>query len=164
MTDGTRQVAERYFEAIARRDLSAMLACWAPGGREHIRGQVDTTAPEGVRTYFAALFAAVPDFALVVASTTVEDERAAVRWTATGTFDGDAPFNGLRPTGARIALEGCDVLNVRDGLIASNDAYMDSMAFARGIGLLPPDGSTLERGMFGAFNAMTAVRSRLRRR
>jgi steroid delta-isomerase-like uncharacterized protein len=157
----TEQVARRYFAALAVRDLDAMLACWAPGGREHIRGLVDTTAPDGVRAFFASLFSAVPDFALRVEDLTVQSERAAVRWSATGTFAGRAPFNGLEPNGSRLELEGCDVLVVRDGLIQRNDAYSDSMAFARGIGLLPPEGSTAERRMFGAFNAAGRIGRRL---
>jgi len=42
----TAAVAERYFAALADRDVEAMVALWAPGGREFIRGQVDTTAPD----------------------------------------------------------------------------------------------------------------------
>lgn len=37
-------VAQAYFAAVAARDVEGMLACWAPGGRENIRGQLDTTA------------------------------------------------------------------------------------------------------------------------
>ena len=42
----TRSVAKAYFDAIAERDVDAMVGFWKPGGREFIRGQVDTTAPE----------------------------------------------------------------------------------------------------------------------
>src|SRR5450759_5144828 len=47
----TEDVARRYFEAIAARDVDAAVALWAPGGREIVRGQVDVTAPEGVRAF-----------------------------------------------------------------------------------------------------------------
>ena len=43
-------VARRYFDAIVARDLDAAVAMWADGGRENVRGQVDVTAPEGVRS------------------------------------------------------------------------------------------------------------------
>src|SRR3982751_5191190 len=76
----TRSVAKNYFDAIARRDLDAMVACWRPGGREFIRGQIDTTAPDGVREFFSALFAAVPDFDLRVDDMVVQKDRVAVRW------------------------------------------------------------------------------------
>src|SRR5258705_810491 len=78
----TRSVAKSYFDAIARRDIDAMVELWRPGGREFIRGQVDTTAPDGVRAFFTELFAAVPDFDLQVQDMVVEKERAPVPWRA----------------------------------------------------------------------------------
>jgi hydroxyacylglutathione hydrolase len=35
-------VVEQYFDAIARCDVEAMAALWAPDGEEHIAGQVDS--------------------------------------------------------------------------------------------------------------------------
>src|ERR1700681_2069916 len=51
----------RYFEAIDSRDLQTVVSLWAEGGREHVRGQVDTVAPEGVRAFIGGLIEAVPD-------------------------------------------------------------------------------------------------------
>src|SRR5438876_80533 len=147
----TRSVAKSYFDAIARRDVDAMVELWRPGGREFIRGQVDTTAPDGVRAFFTELFAAVPDFDLQVEDIVVDKERAAVRWSATGTFYGESSFKGIQPNGARLALEGCDVLQISDGLIDANDAFSDSMAFARQVGMMPPEGSPAEQRMTGLF-------------
>jgi glyoxylase-like metal-dependent hydrolase (beta-lactamase superfamily II)/predicted ester cyclase len=157
----TRSVAKDYFDAIARRDLDAMVACWRPGGREFIRGQVDTTAPDGVREFFSALFAAVPDFDLQVQDMVVEKDRASVRWRATGTFCGDSPFKGFQPNGARLDLEGCDVLQISDDLIDANDAFSDSMAFARQIGAMPPEGSAAEQRMAGLFNLGAKISARV---
>ncbi|MDX6655210.1 MAG: hypothetical protein QOH62_3 [Solirubrobacteraceae bacterium] len=157
----TQAVAKAYFEAVGRRDLDAMVACWRPGGRENIRGQVDTTAPDGVRAFFSELFAAVPDFELRVEDMVVQKDRAVVRWSATGTFAGETPFNGIRPNGARLALEGCDVLQISDGLIDANDAFSDSMAFARQVGMMPPAGSPAEQRLTGLFNRRTAFAARL---
>jgi len=157
----TRSVAKDYFDAIARRDVDAMVACWRPGGREFIRGQIDTTAPDGVRDFFTELFAAVPDFDLQVQDMVVEKDRAAVRWRATGTFCGDTAFKGLQPNGARLELEGTDVLQIDDGSIVANDAFSDSMAFARQIGMMPPEGSAAEERAFGLFNRVSRVGARI---
>src|SRR6202042_2970094 len=54
-------VARRYFEAIDAHDLDAAVALWAVGGREHVRGQVDVMAPDGVRVFIGDLLAAMPD-------------------------------------------------------------------------------------------------------
>jgi glyoxylase-like metal-dependent hydrolase (beta-lactamase superfamily II)/predicted ester cyclase len=156
----TAAVAERYFAALADRDVDAMVALWAPGGREHIRGQVDTTAPNGVREYFTALFAAVPDFRLEVVSATVEGRRACVRWSARGTFAG-APFKGIEPTGSAIALEGIDELTISGGQIQENNAFSDGLAFARQIGMLPDEGTRADVRLTRAFNARTRAVHRL---
>jgi glyoxylase-like metal-dependent hydrolase (beta-lactamase superfamily II)/predicted ester cyclase len=157
----TRAVAKSYFEAIANRDVDAMVSHWRPGGREFIRGQVDTTAPDGVRAFFTELFAAVPDFDLQVQDMVVDKGRAAVRWRATGTFCGETPFKGIQPNGARIELEGCDVLQISDDLIDANDAFSDSMAFARQVGMMPPEGSPAELKMTGLFNRGSRISARI---
>ena len=160
-TAASAKAVRAYFDALARRDLDAMVACWAPGGREFIRGQVDTVAPDGVRRFFEAVFAAIPDFQLRVEDLCAQNDRVAVRWSATGTFSGFVPLNGIEPNGAPVALEGLDLLVIEDGLIVANDAFMDNIGFARQIGVLPPEGSTAEQRLNAAFNAKTRLSRRL---
>ena len=76
--------------------------------------------------------------------------------TRPGTFCG-GPFQGIEPTGARVELEGIDMLTIEDGKIVRNDAYYDSGAFARAVGLLPPQESATERRMAAAFNTRTRL-------
>jgi glyoxylase-like metal-dependent hydrolase (beta-lactamase superfamily II)/predicted ester cyclase len=154
-------VARRYFEAIGARDLDAAVAMWADGGREHVRGQVDVSAPEGVRAYIGGLLDALPDLRFEIVSTTTQDERCAVQWRLTGTFAGPGSMLGLQPTGHPIAVEGIDLLTIRDGVIQSNDAFPDSIAVPRQIGMMPAQGSTADQRMMGAFNAKTRLTSRL---
>ncbi len=82
-------------------------------------------------------------------------DKVAVRWHMTGTFSGDASFEGAIATGAKIDITGCDVLTVRDGKIVHNDAYMNGMQMARQLGVLPPPGLGQERAMIGAVNLRT---------
>ena len=154
-------VARRYFEAIDAHDVESATAMWASGARENVRGQVDVLAPEGVREFIGELIGAVPDLNMEVVSTTSEGERCGVQWRLTGTFAGPGGFGGVAPTGAPIELEGFDLITVRDGLIVNNDAFTDSMTFARQIGLMPPQGSTAEARMTQAFNAKTRLSQRL---
>src|SRR5512142_3366422 len=58
---GPARVGRTYFDAVAARDIDAMVACWAPGGIENIAPVGELTAPDGVGTFFTELFAAVPD-------------------------------------------------------------------------------------------------------
>ena len=124
----TEEVARRYFAAVTARDVDAMVACWRPGGLDRLHGQADLIAPDGVRAWFEELFAAVPDAAFEVVQTTTEDDRCAVRWHLTGTFAGPGRWQGFVPTGGRLDLVGCDVVQVADGLVIGNDAYVDGMS------------------------------------
>jgi len=158
-----KQVATAYFDAIAARDLDAMTAVWEPGSLDRLYGMADLRAPEGIRRWFGDLFAAFPDFAMSVADMVAYGERAAVRWTATGTFTGPVKFEGLNATGAAVAIEGLDLLTIRDGLIRENHAYTNPTELARQLGAMPPAGSAAERAMLGAVNARTTAAAYLKR-
>ncbi len=150
-------VARAYFEAIGARDLDGAVRMWAQGGRENVRGQVDVRAPEGVREFIGEMMDALPDLHFEVVATTTEGERCGVQWRLTGTFAGPGGFSGIAPTGHPIALEGFDLLTVRDGLIQGNEAFTDTMSFPRQIGMMPPLGSTAEQQMMRAFNVKTRL-------
>jgi hydroxyacylglutathione hydrolase len=152
-------VVNEYFAALSRRDVEAMADLWAPDGEEHIASQVDAVGPSGVREYFTELFTAFPDFSLTVQTTIAEGDKAAVHWKASATMTG--PLWTLEPTGAHVELEGIDLLTVKDGLIARNDAVPDGMGLARQLGLVPEAGSALEQRMFAAFNVGTKATRRI---
>src|SRR5918997_1976094 len=124
-------VATTYFDALARRDVDAAAACWAPDGVDNLVGQTTANGPDGVRAFFTALFAAIPDFAFSVETMVADEEHAAVRWHATGTFSGESSFQGIAPTGQRVTLTGLDLVRVRDGRIVHNDAFTDGLGLAR---------------------------------
>jgi glyoxylase-like metal-dependent hydrolase (beta-lactamase superfamily II)/ketosteroid isomerase-like protein len=150
-------VARRYFEAIDRRDLDEAVALWTPGGRDYVRGRADVIAPEGVRAFLGELMEAMPDLRMEVVSTTTEGERCGVQWRLRGTFAGPGSLGGVAPTGSPVDLEGFDLVTVRDGLIAANDAFTDNMTVARQLGLMPPQDSAAEQRMTRAFNAKTKL-------
>jgi steroid delta-isomerase-like uncharacterized protein len=148
-----------YFAALAERDLDAMIAHLADEVIEDITPVGILRGTGEVRAFFGNLFAAFPDFAFAVEDSISNPQTCVVQWRATGTFRG-APFQGIEPTGRRIEIRGCDCIEVDDGKIVRNTAYYDGAAFARGLGLLPQLGSSGEKAMMAAFNAVTKVRSR----
>ncbi len=159
----TASVARAYFDAIKRRDIDGMVAVWEPGAIDHFNGIAEMRVPEDLREWFGTLFRAFPDFEMEVVDLVVEGESAAVRWHATGTFDGEGRFEGMVPTGARVDITGFDLLTVRDGKVQHNEAYMNGADMARQLGALPPAGSIQERAMTGALNLKTELTRRLRR-
>ena len=157
-------VGRAYFDAVAARDVDAMAACWEAGCIDELHGVASLRAPEEVREWFANTFRAVPDFQMTVIDLIADDDKVAVRWHMTGTFSGDARFEGAIATGEKIDITGCDVLTVRDGKVVHNDAYMNGMQLARQLGMLPPQGSGQERAMLGAVNAKTRLARRFGRK
>jgi hydroxyacylglutathione hydrolase len=155
-----KAVMTAYFDALARHDLDAIAAAWAPDGHCHVAGQADATGPDGVRTYWAELFGASPDLRLQIEALIAEGDQVAVKWSGSGTFAGPGSYQGIEPTYTRLELEGLDLFSVRDGQIVREDAYTDGSTFARQIGLLPPQGSTAEQRMAKAFNGQAKVRRR----
>jgi glyoxylase-like metal-dependent hydrolase (beta-lactamase superfamily II)/predicted ester cyclase len=153
----TAEIARRYFEALSAHDLDAAVACWQPGAIDRFVGDQEVTAPDGIRAYFGAVFAAFPDFRLEIIELTTGRSRTAVRWKATGTFAGPGQFQGFAPNGAQLEIEGCDVITVAGELITHNDAYLDGASIARQLGFLPPaDSPTAQR-----MTALANLRTRL---
>jgi steroid delta-isomerase-like uncharacterized protein len=161
-TATAREVVTEYFDALKAQELDRAVATWQPGGVDRLYGFAEVVAPDGIRDYFASIFAAIPDFRLEVQSIVAEGDEVAVRWRASGTFDGTQKFQGLVPNGRSVELEGLDLLKVEDGKIVSNHAYTNGMEFARQVGALPPQYSEPEGAMAAAFKPMTAFEKRLR--
>ena len=151
------ETVRSYFEAVIVRDPAAMAEHWSEEGIEEILPVGIFRGPEEVKAYFTELFTAIPDFEMSVERTLAHDQNVLVQWRASGTFDG-GPLMGVDPTGRRIELRGLDWLEVEGEKIVRNTAFADGAALARGMGLLPPQGSAAEKTMFSAFNAFTKAR------
>jgi predicted ester cyclase len=160
---GAKTVAKEYFEAIEVQDVDRMMSMWEPGGKDSIYGMVELEVPGTYSAWFRNLFNAFPDFRFETLDIVAAGEQAAVRWRAEGTFTGPARFEGLNPTGARVEIEGIDLLTVRDSKIQQNLAYTNVAELGRQIGAMPPAGSVGEKLMVGSVNALTAASDAVRK-
>lgn len=157
MPKTAEETVSSYFDAVIARDPAAMAEHWSEEGIEEIVPVGIFRGPEEVKAYFTELFTAIPDFEMSVERTLAQDQNVLVQWRASGTFDG-GPLMGVEPTGRRIELRGLDWLEVEGEKVVRNTAFADGAALARGMGLLPPQGSAAEKAMFSAFNAFTKAR------
>jgi len=158
----TAEVTKEYFDAVGRQDLDRMAGMWADGGSSRLVGLAELSAPGGVVEWFGELFRCFPDFKLTIDQTVVEGDEAVARWTAVATFDGTGVFEGFKPNGAKIRIEGMDILHVEDGKIQTLVAFLNGLDLARQIGAVPPAGSAADRAMAAAFNAKTTVTAKIR--
>lgn len=156
-------IMSKSFAAIAAKDLDALSATHHDDVVEDFVVLGPIAGKGAVRTFFAELFAAVPDLEFVTERILRVDDAVAVgQWKMKGTFDGGT-FQGIEPTGRVIDIRGIDVMEFEDGLVRHNTIYYDGLNWARQVGLLPTAGSRADRGMLAAFNATTKAKARLRR-
>lgn len=158
----TREIAAHYFDCVARQDVEGMISCWKPGSRAEIVGMDELRVTEDYPVWFGNLFSCFPDMRFEVRDIVTEDQRAAVHWRTTGTFDGEGVFEGFQPNGASVDLEGIDLLTLEEGRIVHITALLNGLDLARQIGAVPARGSLADRAMAGAFNAKTTVASKFR--
>jgi steroid delta-isomerase-like uncharacterized protein len=162
-TRDARQIVRAYFAELEAGRFDAALRHYAADGLGTWHGQFGPARREDVAAYLLELREAFPDASIQVLDLIAENDTAAVRWRARGTFTGPGTFMGFRPTGAAFDYEGLDIAKVADGKIQRIDGYADAMTIARQLGLMPQTGSTGERVMTAALNARTLIARRLSR-
>ncbi len=100
--------------------------------------------------YFSDKFASIEGFHLEILGIAASGDDLLVHRRMTGRHTGT--LLGLAGTGKSITIEGMDHFVLRDGKALTSTIVFDQMAFARQVGLLPPDRSAVDRTLKAAFN------------
>jgi ketosteroid isomerase-like protein len=156
------EIARKGFAAIARRDLSRPEPTWADHAVDHFVPVGDAFGRDAIVAFFREMFAALPDFTVEVEHTVARAPFVVVQWHGIGTFTWERS-QSIRATRAKIDFRGCDVVEIRDGLVVDSTVYWDGAGFARKVGPLPPQGSLADRALLRSFNAFPWVRTLGRR-
>jgi steroid delta-isomerase-like uncharacterized protein len=90
---------------------------------------------EGPKRSVEALRSAFPDFHITVEERVADGDRVAVRWSATGTHDGD--FMGIPPTGKKISLNAIYIYRFENARIAEVWASPDALGLLQQLGAIP---------------------------
>ena len=128
-------IARQYMEAAPRRDFDKCRQLFHPqysytGGD----GQRQEGADAGIAV--ADMFTtALPDVTLDVKHAHVSGDSAIVEFVASGTHTGE--LMGIAPTGRKISMPVCLVLDIRDGKIYAEREYMDMMHLMQQLGVAP---------------------------
>jgi predicted ester cyclase len=111
-----RDLVERYVRTWdARSERSLVDEVMAPDVLDHQPvGPPDGVA--GVKRDIAIYHDAFPDLALTLEDCVIGEDRVAVRWSATGTHEGEGL--GIPPTHRKVQLHGIDILRVARGRVA----------------------------------------------
>ena len=110
-----QDLVEKYVRTWdARSEPSLVDEIMAPDVVDHQPvGPPDGVA--GVKRDIAVYHAAFPDLALTCEDYVIGEDRVAVRWSATGTHEGEGL--GLPPTHRQVRLQGIDILRIAHGRV-----------------------------------------------
>ena len=96
------------------------------GQEEPIRG------PEGVKEFLRTYRSAFPDARIEIEELIAEGDTVVVRWTASGTHEGD--LMGIQPTGNEVEIMGMEMYHVRDGKLAEGWEIFDGLTMMAQLG------------------------------
>ena len=94
----------RQKDAFARRDVEALTALHAPGGRFESPAYGVTVGRQAIRDIYRYWYAAFPDFLLTWDVALIDPPRSSYFWTFNGTAAG--PFFGEVKVGSKITMIG----------------------------------------------------------
>jgi steroid delta-isomerase-like uncharacterized protein len=122
-----------WIEGLNRGDVSAADAAFAPDCVVHITG---VPAPfHGVsqwKEFVTGMLNAFPDLHFTMEDQIIQEDRAAFRWSATGTHTG--PLGAAPPTGKPVAIGGLIVDRVVDGKVQERWEQFDQALMLQQLG------------------------------
>jgi steroid delta-isomerase-like uncharacterized protein len=142
-----RELAARYGEAWNSQDLDAIMDLHTDDTVfvAHAAGSEPAVGKEAVREAFAGYLALLPDIDFAERALHTGEGHWVLESLMSGTVAQPIEVEGLDPeakfvasenvrSGARVEVDCVDVIEVRDGLVASKQTYIDSLAMQRQLG------------------------------
>ena len=133
-----QMLAHRYGEAWNRQDLDAIMDLHAEDCvfAAHAAGSTPAESKQAVREAFAGYIAMMPDINFAERALHVGEDHWVLESTMSGTVEQAIEVEGesFGGRGARVEVSCVDVIEVRNGLIASKHTYIDSLAMQRQLG------------------------------
>jgi steroid delta-isomerase-like uncharacterized protein len=136
MTQDTKAVARSYFDDLTnKRDLDFVDRLFTDDIAFHDPAIVPDGEAHGlpeVKRFFSVFFTAFPDLHFSMDDFFAEGDRAAIRFTWTGTHR--AEFLGLHLTEKHVSVPGIDIFRIADGRIAEVRVAFDRFTLVEQLG------------------------------
>jgi steroid delta-isomerase-like uncharacterized protein len=133
-----QMLAQRYGEAWNRQDLDAIIDLHTDDSVfvAHAAESIPAEGKDAVREAFAGYLALLPDINFAERALHVGEDFWVLESSMTGTVESSIEVEGesLGDRGARVEVDCVDVIEVRDGLVASKQTYLDSRELQRQLG------------------------------
>ncbi len=94
--------------------------------------------PEALRQLVTQYRAAIPDLHYTVQDQIAEGDKVAVRWTVSGTQQGE--MMGIPPTGKHVSVAGMSMVRIAAGKVVEDFGSMDTLGMLQQLGVIPPMG------------------------
>ena len=137
MTADNKAVAMRWQDMFrsSQEDLSKLEEFLAADFVSHSTPPGLAPGIEGVKQMVSIFHTAFPDMAGTVDDVIVEGDKVAVRFTATGTHQGE--FFGIPPTGKVIKSTGINIFRIEAGKIVEHWNNADDLGLMQQLGVIP---------------------------
>lgn len=137
MTTGNREVTRRVFEEVwNEKNVDAVSELMATNYVHH-----DAQSPsfpngiDGYKQFVNYYLSAFPDIRFSIEDEISEGDAAVIRWTATGTHEGDLP--GLARTGKSFSVTGISIARLSNGIIVESWNSWDALGLMQQLGGIP---------------------------
>ncbi|WP_248964231.1 ester cyclase [Sphaerisporangium perillae] len=138
MVSVDHEIRDGLIDAFNAHDSARAANLFAPRGAYVCPGGL-AEGPEQIASYFALYFTAFPDVIVTPHTKDTCGDLVVIEWTVTSTHTG--PFllhtgEVLEGSGRRVAVRGCDVRTMENGLIASLRVYYDQLEMLTQLGVV----------------------------
>jgi steroid delta-isomerase-like uncharacterized protein len=131
MSEQTKQVARRLYEAMDRHDPDGFAALLAEDVLNHGTASQGREASKQELAYWLSAF---PDLSITIEHLICEGDEVAVRYTGRATHKGD--LGPIPATGKEVAVDQVDILRVADGRIIEGWYLPDMYGLMRQLGVV----------------------------
>lgn len=132
-SEQAKALVREHFDAINERDQTKVADLHADDAVIHSAGRELVGINAVIEDWWAQL-EAVPDLTDSIDMLIAEDDRVAIRYTTTGTHDGE--FLGLEPTGASVEVTSMAVVRIAGDEIVEWWNHPDQFELYRQLGLI----------------------------
>jgi len=133
--EDSKSLVLHHFERFNQHDLDGAAAVYASDLRFYGLAP-QPLDPDGWKQTLGVFLAAFPDAHFVVDDVIAEGDRVAVRHTFQGTHQG--AFQGIPPTGNRVAVSGIVIYRVAGDKIVEGWLNADFLGMMQQLGVIPP--------------------------
>ena len=138
-TEASRAIVRRITEAFNEDDMDALDALIAPNFVGHNPLSPEAIqGPEGLKGFFGAFRAAMPDIHHPSWTIIADGDLAAIHMPITGTFTN--ALMGIPPNGNKVTVWMANIWRIADGKAVEWWINMDTLSLMQQLGVVPPPG------------------------